>query len=81
MLVEFGTLALLISCSMLLLFTRFPPKYKLFILKHPLKVDILVFILIYWSHAGTFSGGIIAALAAFFTSLMLTVGRKWYRIK
>lgn len=81
MLVEFGTLAVLITLSMVLLFSRLKPSFKRYVLEYPIVVDFSVFAVVYFLHSGTFAGGIIAAMAAFFTSVLLTIGRKWYRIK
>jgi len=80
MLVEFGTIAFLLTMSLVLLFTRLTRYWKRKVLENPLTCDISIFTIVYWLHMGSFSGGMIAALAAFFTSLCLSTGRWWYRI-
>jgi hypothetical protein len=49
--------------------------WKLRVLSHPLKIDLLIFIVLFVLHSGTFSGVMVATIGAFVCSLVLSAGR------
>lgn len=50
-------------------------KSKLWVLSHPLLIDVVVFVLLMWLHAGTHSGVMTATVGALMCSMVLGAGR------
>lgn len=51
---------------------------RMFLLSHPLAIDILVFTLLTLIHWGTFSGVMAATIGALMCSILLTTGRSLF---
>lgn len=72
MIIESGTIVFL---GLLFTFLKLGWKKRMWILSHPLLVDILCTIILYTIHSGTFSGLMAAATGAMICSAMLSIGR------
>lgn len=66
---------LIVAVGLCFLFVRLSWRNRLRMLSHPLAIDIAVFIILNWIHAGTAIGVMTAAVAAVMCSFMLTFGR------
>lgn len=70
---EYGFAAAL---GVLVLLARLPWRYKLMLTSNPLMADVGVFVLLTALHWGTFSGVMIASIAALFCSVTLSLARR-----
>lgn len=69
---------IIVAGGLLLTFAKCNWKVKLWMLSNPVFMDLLVFVILFLLHAGTFSGVMVATIGAFITSGMLTSGRYIY---
>jgi hypothetical protein len=53
-------------------------KWRLILNSNPVKIDIIVFIVLYALHAGTYTGGMAATIGALMCSGMLSLARWAY---
>jgi hypothetical protein len=72
MIVESGVIVALGLCFT---FWKCSWKTRLWMLSHPLLMDVAIFILLNVLHAGSFSGPIVAATGALVCSAMISIGR------
>lgn len=68
-------MGIVVAIGLMVTFWKLSWKARLFMLSHPLGMDIGVFILLNWLHWGTYSGVMVAAVGALTCSLMLSLGR------
>lgn len=73
MIIETGTIVFI---SLAIVFWRFPKRLKLWLLGHPLWLEIPFAILAYVLHYGTFSGMMAAATAACICFVFVQIMRK-----
>jgi hypothetical protein len=73
MIIESG---IIIFAGLLLLFVKLPRKISLWLLGHPLGLDLSVSVLAYALHFGTFTGVMAAAVAGLMCSGFTALGRK-----
>ncbi len=73
MIIESG---LIVAAGLLLTFWKCSWRVRMWMLSHPLFMDIVVFIGLNVLHMGTFSGVMVAAVGALVCSGMLSLGRK-----
>lgn len=67
-----------VALGLAVLFAKLSWRARLWLLSHPLLVDVAVFVLLTATHWGTFSGVMAATIGAFFCSVLLGLGRKVY---
>lgn len=67
---------ILVALGLLVLLARLPWRGKLWVVSHPLAVDVLVFVALTALHWGTFSGVMVATIGALFCSVTLSCARK-----
>jgi hypothetical protein len=67
-----------VCLGLVMWFTKCGWRTRLFLLSHPLAIDILVFVVLTIIHWGTFSGVMAATAGALMTSLLLSLGRKCF---
>jgi hypothetical protein len=72
MIIESGVIIFL---GLLLIFVKLPRSWALRILAYPLALDVIVSVVAYALHWGTFSGVMAAAVAGLMCSGFTTVGR------
>lgn len=72
MIIESGVI---VALGLLLTFWKCSWKIRMWMLSHPLVMDIGIFILLNLLHAGSFSGPIVAAVGALVCSAMISLGR------
>jgi hypothetical protein len=70
------SMGLVVSLGLLVILAKLDWKKKIWVISHPLTMDIGVFILLTLIHWGTFSGVMVATVGALFTSLTLSL-MKW----
>jgi len=75
MIIESGVI---IFIGLLFLAVKLPPKVALRLLNYPLVIDIVVSILAFVMHYGTFSGVMAAAVAGLMTSAFTTIARRLF---
>ena len=68
-------MGLIVGLGLLATLAKMSWAWKLRMLSHPLKVDVIVFVLLLTLHWGTFSGVMVATIGAFFVSVILSAGR------
>lgn len=68
-------MALAVALGLIVMFARLPWKWKLRAISNAGLTDVVVFAVITMLHWGTFTGVMVAAIAALFCSLSLTVAR------
>lgn len=66
---------IIVAAGLVFLFCRLSWRNRLRMLSHPLAIDILVFVILNWIHAGTAIGVMTAAVAALSCSICLSIGR------
>lgn len=69
---------LIVAAGLVFIFFRLDWKNRMRMLSHPLLIDISVFMLLNWLHAGTAVGVMTAAVAALACSGCLSLGRWAY---
>lgn len=72
MIIESGTIVFL---GLLFTFLKLDWKKRMWVLSHPLAMDLGITVSMYMIHAGTFSGLMAAATGAMICSAMLSLGR------
>jgi hypothetical protein len=70
-------LSALVAAGLLVFLLKASMSVRIWIVSHPLTIDTLVFFILIGLHWGTFSGVMVASIAAFLVSLVLWVGR-WF---
>lgn len=68
-------LGVLVAAGLIVTFAKLPWKWRLWMLSHPVFMDILIFAALTLVHWGTFSGVMVAGIGAMFCSLTLSAGR------
>ena len=74
------TFGAVIFVGLAFLFAKLPRSLAAWCLRHPLVLDLLVFVLTLWIHWGTMTGLMAATIAALCTSAATSFGRWWWRI-
>lgn len=69
-------MGIVVALGLLIMLAKMPWKWKMRIISNPLVVDIFIFVTLTIIHWGTFSGVMVAAVAALFCSVVLTIARK-----
>lgn len=64
-----------VGLALLFTLVKMPWAWKLRILSHPVKVDVIVFVALTAVHWGTFSGVMAATIGALMCSIVLSAGR------
>ena len=67
-----------VAFGLLIIMFKAPWSVRMWMLSHPLVMDLSVFIVLYALHAGTYSGGMVATIGALMVSLILGAGKKLY---
>ncbi len=75
MIIESGVI---VALGLLFTFFKCPWKARMWIISHPLWMDVIVFVVLNILHWGTFSGVMVAATGALITSGMISMGRYLY---
>jgi hypothetical protein len=75
MIIESG---IIIFLGLLFIFIKLPARRALILLNYPVWVDVVVSVLAFIMHYGTFSGVMAAAVAGLMTSCFTTIGRKLF---
>lgn len=70
--------ALLVAAGLLATMAKMPWRWRMHILSNPILMDVVISILLYALHWGTFSGVMTAAIGALVCSLVISTGRKAY---
>lgn len=68
-------LGFVVSLGLLVVLVKLDWRKKMWVLGHPITMDISVFIFLTLVHWGTFSGVMAATVGALFTSITLSAGR------
>ncbi|RYG06982.1 MAG: hypothetical protein EON92_19190 [Burkholderiales bacterium] len=71
-------MGLIVGFGLLVTLYKMTWTWKLRVLSHPLKMDVLIFVVLFALHAGTFSGVMVATIGALVCSLVLSAGRTLY---
>lgn len=61
----------MVALGLLLTFWKCSWRARIWMLSHPVKVDLLLSVLLFILHGGTLTGGMAAAIAALFCSIVL----------
>jgi hypothetical protein len=69
-------MGIIVSLGLIITLAKLPWKAKLWVTSHPLTMDITVFVLLNALHWGTFSGLMVAAAGALFTSIVIWCAAK-----
>lgn len=69
-------MGLIVALGLLVTLAKLPWPRKMWVISHPLSMDVTVFILLTAIHWGTFSGVMVATAGALFTSVTLS-GARW----
>lgn len=72
MIIESGVI---VALGLILMFWKCSWKWRMKMLSYPLTMDIAIFIVLNYLHAGTFSGVMVAATGALVCSAMISLGR------
>jgi hypothetical protein len=67
-------MGIVVALGILVMLIKLSWRKKMWVLSHALIVDVVIFILVSAIHWGTFSGLMVAAVAALFTSITLSIG-------
>lgn len=70
------TMSFVIAMGLLAMLVKLPWKYKLWMLGHPVLIDVVVFVGLLIIHGGSFEGAMVAGISAFFCSLVMSA-TKW----
>lgn len=70
------SMGIVVALGLLVVMAKLDWRKRMWIISHPLSIDILVFIVFTLIHWGTFSGVMVAAVAALFVSITLSLC-KW----
>lgn len=69
-------MGLVVSLGLLVMLAKLPWRHRMWVISHPVLMDVIVFVGLTALHWGTFSGVMVAAVGALFTSLVLAAA-KW----
>lgn len=69
-------MGIVVSLGLLVVLAKLPWRHKMWCISHPIFMDVTVFIFLTAIHWGSFSGVMVAAVGALFTSLVLS-GARW----
>lgn len=72
MIIESG---MIVALGLLFMFFKCSWRTRIWMLSHPLTMDIIVFVVLNFLHWGTFSGVMVAACGALICSGMISLGR------
>lgn len=72
MIIESGVI---VALGLILAFWKCSWKWRMRMISYPLTMDILVFIVLNYLHAGTFSGVMVAAVGSLVCSAMISLAR------
>ena len=72
MIIESG---LIVAAGLLFMFAKMSWAQRMWVLEHPLFMDMLIFIFLNILHWGTFSGVMVAATGSLICSGLITLGR------
>lgn len=75
MIIESGVI---VALGLLFTFFKCPWRVRMWMLSHPLAMDLIIFVVLNMIHWGTFSGVMVAATGAMICSGMITLGRYVY---
>lgn len=67
-----------VSLGLLVVLAKLPWRHKMWVISHPVTIDVIVFIVLTYLHWGTFSGVMVATVGALFTSIVLSIARWLY---
>ena len=71
-------MGLVVSLGLLVVLAKLPWRHKMWVISHPVTIDVAVFIVLTYLHWGTFSGVMVATVGALFTSIVLSLARWLY---
>lgn len=71
-------MGLVVSLGLLVVLAKLPWRHKMWVISHPVTIDVIVFIVLTYLHWGTFSGVMVATVGALFTSIVLSLARWLY---
>jgi hypothetical protein len=69
-------MGLIVAIGLITMFCKLSWKRRMWMLSHPLALDIAVFVLVNFLHYGTYSGMMVAAISALTCSACIGLGRK-----
>lgn len=69
-------MGIVVSLGLLVMLVKLPWRHKMWVISHPVLMDVVVFVGLTAIHWGTFTGVMVAAVGALFTSIVLSVA-KW----
>lgn len=69
------SMGLVVALGLLVVMAKLDWRRRMWMLSHPLTMDISVFIFLTLIHWGTFSGVMVATVGALFTSIVMSGGR------
>ncbi len=69
-------MGIVVSLGLLVMLIKLPWRHRMWIISHPVLMDVTVFVGLTAIHWGTFSGVMVAAVGALFTSIVLGAA-KW----
>lgn len=67
-----------VSLGLLVVLAKLSWRHKMWVISHPVTIDVTVFIVLTYLHWGTFSGVMVATVGALFTSIVLSIARWLY---
>lgn len=65
--------AMLVALGIIIMFMRLNWKWKIRCVSNPLTCDVIILGIMYISHGGTLTGGIVGSIAALFCSVFLSI--------
>lgn len=68
-------MGIVVSLGLLVVLAKLSWRMKMWVISHPVFMDVAVFIFLTAVHWGTFSGVMIATVGALFTSIVLSAAR------
>lgn len=71
-------MGIIVAVGLIAMFCKLGWRARLRMLSHPLALDVAVFVLVSALHWGTYSGMMVAAIAALTCSMCVTLGRKLF---
>lgn len=67
---------ILVAIGLLVMLFKLPWRHKLWIVSHPVLLDVLIFAGLTFLHWGTFSGVMVATIGALFCSITLGIAKR-----
>lgn len=68
-------MGVVVGLGLLVILVKMSWRWKLWVLSHPLLIDMVVLAILLVVHWGTFSGVMVATVGALFCSIVLSIGR------